>query len=227
MKTTRLRWKESVRIVGAEHGPIDALERVTSPDDLDDVLAFEALTTPAAAALRERVARIPSRQRVVGPGSTDAMAPFLHFSASGGRFSDGTYGVYYAARDRDTAIAETCFHRERLLREFAAPSQTVAMRVLLAALDVQVQDLRGSSDTSIIDPDPARYASAQALGARLRAAGVNGVAYDSVRQPGGECAALFSPGAVGKVHRAERLNYEWSASRNRIVTVSHVVQERT
>ncbi len=35
------------------------------------------------------------------------MAPFTHLNPKGSRFSDGSYGVYYAAKRLSTAIAET------------------------------------------------------------------------------------------------------------------------
>lgn len=223
LPATRLRWKESVRIVGAEHGTNDVLERVAAPEDLEAVLAFEALTSPSASSLLARLGSVEPARRFVGPGSSDAMAPFLYFSPPGGRFSDGSYGVYYAARDRTTAIDETRFHRERLLREAGAPSQVMAMQVLLAALDVVVVDLRDDIDAELADPDPSRYAAAQAFGARVRAAGDNGIAYRSVRHAGGECVALFHPRAVGPVRRAEQLHYEWSGTRRQIVAVTQLI----
>ncbi len=39
---------------------------------------------------------VPPEERVTGPGATWVMAPFTHFNPNGSRFSDGTYGVYYA-----------------------------------------------------------------------------------------------------------------------------------
>ena len=38
------------------------------------------------------------------------MAAFTHLNPQGSRFSDGSYGVFYCARSRDTAIAETRYH---------------------------------------------------------------------------------------------------------------------
>ena len=221
--SARLRWKESVRIVGAEHGTNEVLERVTDAEDLEVVLAFEALTSPSATDLLARLSNVEPARRFVGPGSSDAMAPFLYYAPPGGRFSDGSYGVYYAARDRATAISETRFHRERLLREAGAPSQVVALRVLLAALDVVVVDLRAETAAELSDPDPAHYGAAQAFGARSRADGANGVAYRSVRREGGECVALFHSRAVGAVRRAEQLHYEWSGTRREVVAVTQLL----
>ncbi|MDF2974655.1 MAG: uncharacterized protein K0R61_5105 [Microvirga sp.] len=45
------------------------------------------------------------------------MAPFTHLNPKGSRFSDGSYGVYYAADRLSTAIAETAHHFASFARE--------------------------------------------------------------------------------------------------------------
>ena len=47
------------------------------------------------------------------------MAAFTHLNPEGSRFSDGSWGVFYAGNDLNTAIAETRHHRERFLRNAA------------------------------------------------------------------------------------------------------------
>jgi hypothetical protein len=60
--------------------------------------------------------------------------------------------------------------------------------------------------------DPSAYCAAQALGARLRAAGSLGVAYRSVRHPRGQCAGLFSPRGARACLHAAYLLYAWNGS---------------
>ena len=68
-----------------------------------------------------------------------------------------------------------------------------------------------STDPAVHDPQD--YGAARALGARLRGRGSAGVAYRSVRHPGGECVGLFSPrGASACVHAAYLL-YAWDGAR--------------
>ena len=43
------------------------------------------------------------------------MAAFTHLNPDGSRFSDGRYGVFYAARSLDTAVAETMHHRANFM----------------------------------------------------------------------------------------------------------------
>lgn len=62
------------------------------------------------------IALVAPEDRVAGPGSPPVMAAFTHTSPScPSRFSDGSYGVYYAAKRLETAIEETKHHRARLL----------------------------------------------------------------------------------------------------------------
>ena len=58
------------------------------------------------------------------------MAAFTHVSPDGSRFSNGTYGVFYAAQRESTAIAETKYHRERFMRATNEPRRELDMRVL-------------------------------------------------------------------------------------------------
>jgi RES domain-containing protein len=149
------------------------------------------------------------QERVYGPGSSYIMAPFAHAGPVGGRFNRPGTGVYYAARDAATAVAETSYHRARFMAWTREPALELDMRVLVARLDARLHDLRGlqSQLPGIYDPDS--YESSQSLAARLRAAGSWGVAYDSVRRAGGQCVAVFRPRALSDCHQAAHLVYVW------------------
>ncbi|MGY3332273.1 hypothetical protein ACVILI_005290 [Mesorhizobium sp. USDA 4775] len=46
-----------------------------------------------------------------------ALAPFVHCSTlRPGRFSDGSYGLYYAGDSEDVALAETIHHHQNFMR---------------------------------------------------------------------------------------------------------------
>ncbi len=119
--------------------------------------------------------------RVSGPGSSFVMAAFTHRPPAGSRFSDGSFGVFYAARERETAIAETVHHRERFLREMAPPPTQLDMRVLRCGVRGELHDLRGlvAKWPGVYDPDG--YGESQRLGVELRAAGSCGVVFRSGR----------------------------------------------
>src|SRR6185295_1112064 len=124
----------SYRLVPSRFPPVGLFDRVARPQDLEFVLAAESLTNDR---LRDEVgelALVPPAERVSGPGSTPVMAAFTHLNPEGSRFSDGTFGVYYAAKDLDTAIAETVYHRARFLARTAEAAGEIDMRVYRADL---------------------------------------------------------------------------------------------
>lgn len=210
---TTIEWRPSYRIIPSRFPPIGLFERVADPADLEAVYAIEALTNPR---LREAVGEIrlvAPEDRVSGPGSSVIMAAFTHLSPSGSRFSDGSFGVFYAAHDPDTAIAETRYHRERFLTATAEPPIEVDMRVYLIDLAARLHDLRGLAGHFPAVYHPTDYAAGQALGRRLRAEAADGIAYDSVRQAGGECVAIFRPRLLSHCRQERHLCYVWNGSR--------------
>jgi hypothetical protein len=212
-----------VRIVPAQYPPVPFFEGALSPQEGDDALALAALFDPVARDLAGRVRGVPEGDRAAGPGAGYVMAPFLYLSPEGGRFNDATFGAYYAAADQATAVAETTFHRARFLARTAEPPTRVDMRVLTADLALDADDLRGrrADHPALYAPDPADYAAPQAFARTRRAAGAEGVVYESVRHEGGECAAVFRPRLVSGCRAAGHLTYQWDGR-----AISHVYDVR-
>lgn len=207
---TPLHWPASYRIISSRFPPASLFEAVADPADLEAVYAVESLTNDR---LREEVGNLsllPPDERISGPGTAYVMAAFTHVAPDGGRFHDGTFGAYYAAADRATAVAETVYHRARFLAHSHAPPQELDMRVLRARVEAEVYDLRGLRPSLPAVYDPADYTAGQALAARLRAEGAWGIAYDSVRHEGGECVAVLRPRAIRECKQAEHLGYVWN-----------------
>jgi hypothetical protein len=96
------------------------------------------------------------------------MAAFTHPNRAGSRFSPGDYGVYYAARDQATAIAETRYHRERFLRLQDIGPQRLHMRAYVGPVEADWLDLRGlkADYPALYDPDD--YRASQAWGSSTR-----------------------------------------------------------
>lgn len=210
---TQVRWRPCFRIVPSRFPPIDLFERVADPADLEAVIAVESLTNERLRDEIGEIMRVPSADRVSGAGSSYIMAPFTHVNPSGGRFSDGDHGAYYAAHDRATAVAETAYHRARFLAATSEPPMTLDMRVLEAVLDAPLHDVRAlaRAHPELYARDD--YVASQALARRLRDAGSWGIAYRSVRRAGGECAAVFRPTALARCRQAGHLAYEWDGAR--------------
>lgn len=211
----RIAWARATRIVAERHPPIDLFERV-SPDPAvwEGLIAAEAAVNPR---LRDEVGDIhlvAPEERVSGPGASWVMAAFTHLNPHGSRFSDGSYGVYYAARELRTAIRETAYHFARFAADAADAPRYESMRVLVGRIDNRFADvatLPAAQRARILAPDS--YAESQPFGARLREHGSNGVLYSSVRDPGGHCAAAFRPRAVGIPVQSKHLKFHWDGTR--------------
>lgn len=208
-----VQWSPCFRIIPSRFPPIQLFEEVADPADLEAVLEIEALTNERIRNEVGELRLVAPEDRVTGPGSSFIMAAFTHLHPGGGRFTDGSYGAYYTARDRPTAVAETVYHRERFLAYTRQEPLELDMRVLRARMRGELHDLRGrmSELRDVYDPDD--YATGQALGRGLRNEGSHGIVYDSVRRAGGECAAVFRPRLLSGCKQAEHLSYVWDGER--------------
>jgi hypothetical protein len=203
---SHLDWQPCYRIIPSRFPPIDLFERIAPPEDWEALITLESLTNDRIRQEVGDISLVPVEERVSGPGASVVMAAFTHLNPSGSRFSDSTFGAYYAAGDLDTAISETKFHREEFLRA------TKESHVDLADLSADVHDIRGhvADMAEVYCADD--YGTSQALARRLRAEGSSGIAYDSVRRAGGECVALFCPRALTNVRQGAHLIYRWNGT---------------
>ncbi|RAN75746.1 hypothetical protein B5P43_25610 [Bacillus sp. SRB_336] len=206
----RIRWAHAYRIVPSRFPPIGVYDRIADPADLDAVFAIEALTNPRLREEAGALRQVPREHRISGPGSTPVMAAFTHLNPEGSRFSDGTWGVFYAAHSVATAVEETVYHRERFLAATAEPACDIQMRCYRTSIDSKLHDIRGGW---LPEQAPDSYAASVTLARELRAADSNGIVYDSARHSGGECLAAFHPDVVAPCVQSQHLVYRWDGTR--------------
>jgi RES domain len=231
LPVTPLAWAPCHRLIASRYPTVGLYDDIAHPEDLDVVFAIEALTNPRVRQELGALALVPPADRVSGPGATLIMAAFTHLNPEGSRFSDGSYGVYYAADTLDTAVAEVSHHRARFLARTAEPEIDVDLRWIQADLCQPVHDLRSAPAAGGLSPGqsaewsagqtaewaavyhPEHYAAGQALGRALRDAGSPALAYDSVRRAGGQCVAVFVARALANARPAGHLSLHWDGQR--------------
>ena len=205
----RLRWAQACRIVPTRYPAVNLFDRVADAGDFDALYALEAMSNERSRQDLGQIDRVSPDQRIYGPGSGPIMAAFTHVNVQGSRFSDGRYGMFYAAHGRATAVAETRHHQARFLAATSEGPMHLPMRLYTLAIDARLHDLRapGAVPDAVYDADD--YSRSRAWGAALRDAGSAGLVYRSVRHAGGACVGLFSPRGASRCVHAAYLLYAW------------------
>ena len=199
------------RIVSSRFPPVSLWDRIANPAEFDVLAEIESLTNERLREELGELARIPRHRRIAGPGTTPIMAAFTHLNPEASRFSDGTFGVFYAARAESTAIRETVFHRERFLAATTQPAQQVTMRCYVSSIPRPLHDIRVGHD-GLHDPDPGTYPVSAAFARVLRLANSEGISYRSVRHAGGECVAVFWPDNLTPCVQGSHYAYHWDGA---------------
>jgi hypothetical protein len=204
-----IRWPKAVRIISTRFPPIDLFEDIADPRDWPLLIAAEQKTNPRLVEAIGNLDLVPPTRRVGGQGASYLMASFTHASLDRpGRFSAGLPGVLYAGDSFEVALAETVFHHGAFMAKTKeSPGWTSQFREICLTVEARLHDLRGAPR------NPSSYSEDQALGAKLRAAGSNGVVYRSVRWPQGECVGLFYPDGAQNAVQGRHLDYHWDGSR--------------
>ena len=213
-RTSRIRWPRAVRLIRSIYPPVGLFEDIADTADWELIAAAEAKTNPRVRDEIGAIHLVPPARRVAGPGASWAMAPFCHVSRDRpSRFSDGSYGVYYAGDRFEVALAETVFHFERFMAATDEEPATADYRELISRIDANLHDLRGTAAfEAALDAD--HYAAAQSLARELRRDHAsNGIVYPSVRHSAGAAVAAFWPDVAGIPVPGRHLCYRWDGRR--------------
>lgn len=216
-----VKWAPSWRVIPTRYTEDRILRKVSDAKDLDITASVEQMTSDRRRQVDDEVVLVPPEDRVTGPGSDYIMAPFTYRNPEGSRFSDGSHGVYYTALAQTTAVEETKHHRAVFMNRTKEGPMRLEMRVLNAHLDGELHDIRGLQKKHAAVYHRSNYSASQALGRQLAADRSFGIAYDSVRHKGGECAAIFRPPVLSRCRSVGLLAFDWNG-----VEVSKVYELR-
>jgi len=199
------------RLIPSRYPPIGLFDTVATAADVEAVMELAGWTNDRL--VPERLHRLPEGEWVHGRANSSViLAAFLHVAPGGGRFNGPDLGAWYASADIRTAAAEVAHHlrREAVARD--VPGMRRVYRSYTARLDGMFSDVRGAAELH----DPASYEASQAFGEAERAAGRDGIVFDSVRHRGGVNAAAFRPSKILDVTQAEHFEIIVAAAERRI-----------
>jgi hypothetical protein len=213
------------RLIPSKYPPKSLFDDVATHAEFEILYAVQELTNPRIRNELGSLNRVPANERPYGiRGCNYALGPFVHLNPAGSRFSRGDFGVYYAADDVQTAIAETRYHQEHYFSGVQGLKyDRLSMRCLKTQFTAQLRDITAESLLTQPWYDSADYASAQALGAALYKQGDAGLVYQSVRASAHRCFALFTPQVITDVIQTEHYEYVWNGQKIEIALATSEV----
>lgn len=217
-KLIDLQNQKQIRIIPAAFPSIQFFEDLVNPDEMGILWEIESLTNDRLRQEAGDLFLVPPEDRLSGSGASVVMAAFTHIGKQS-RFSDGTFGVYYAALSRETAIRETIYHRERFLNATREDPCELSMHLYEGKLVKPVHDIRDPKYSRFHHPED--YSQSQQLGSELRTKQSWGIIYNSVRHKGGHCLAILRPPAVTKPVLRANLRYIWNGEQ-----ITHVLNSQ-
>ena len=206
------------RIVPSRFPPVNLFESLVDAEDLELLFEIESMTNDRLREAAGEISLVPVSARLTGPGASPVMAAFTHIDQPS-RFTDGSYGVYYAGLSEYTAIMETKFHKEKFLMMTYEEPCKIEMRCYVGELDCSLHDIRAEAYQEYQAKDINTYPLCQALATRLKDNDSAGLYYNSVRDPDGECIAVFKPTSVGYVRKSKHYEYVWNGKE-----IEHVIE---
>lgn len=202
--------RKQFRIIPSVYPPINFFEDLVDPSEMEALWEIESLTNERLLQETGDIHLVTPADRVSGPGASIIMAAFTHIHFPS-RFSDGSFGVYYAGLSLETAIHETVYHRERFLKATQENPGEITMRLYEGKILRPLEDIREAQFQSLHNPND--YTQSQQFGKELRATQAWGLVYNSVRHPSGACIGIFRPPAVSIPKPSSHFRYLWNGQR--------------
>lgn len=207
------------RLIPSKFPPMSFFDWAQSAEELEQIAQLEGLTNERIQAELGTLNLVPAEDWVGGQGATPLMAAFTHIGFPS-RFSDGSYGIYYAASSLEAAIKETVFHRERFYRASNEVTCSISMREYIAKVNKPLIDLSTEQYKDFLNPDPNLYSKSQAFGKAIRDEKHWGLLYPSIRDKQANCVAVFRPPALSIPAQGCHLKYIWDGN-----SISEVYKE--
>jgi len=203
------------RLIPSKYPPKSLFDDVANHDEFEVLFAIQEITNPRIRNEMGNLNRVPAQERPYGiRGCNYALGPFVHLNPAGSRFSNGDFGVYYAAEDIPTAIAETRHHQQNYFSAIAGLKfDRLIMRCLKTQFTANLRDIRDDRFKENDWYSKDNYSSSQLLGVSAKTNNDSGIVYCSVRLASKICYALFSPILIKDVIQTSHYEYIWDGEK--------------
>jgi hypothetical protein len=210
----RIKWNKTYRIINSCYPPCDVWEDIISDSD-DWQLAFELekMSNPRVRHELGDLSLIPPERVITGSNSWWVISAFTHINPEGDRFTDGTYGAYYAANNFLTSLKEKAYGlTKKFMSATSEPIIDITCRTLVGKIDKELHDIRCKDNwrTCYHEKD---YSHSQRLASELRRNQSNGIVYKSIRDAEGECFAAFWPDVVTIPSQERHVVLHWDGKK--------------
>ncbi len=214
--TQRTAFERTIRLVATARLRDPVLLGLAGKVFLDDLAEIEGATSGRQTAKVRGGEHLAADELVAGlPHAAFVNAAFTYWRPRElNRFNGPGRGAWYAALHVDTCVAEVSFHMARELERVNDFNATVDYAEMFASFAGEFADLRKvKPKPACLHPDPAvGYPAGNLLANDVRARGLNGIIYPSVRHKSGTCLVALWPAVVQSVAQGDIIRLVWSGS---------------
>jgi hypothetical protein len=198
------------RIIPSVYPPINFFEDLVDASEMETLWEIENLSNERLRQETGDIFLVPTEDRLCGHGSSIVMAAFTHIGRPS-RFTDGSFGVYYASLSQKTAIHETVYQRQLFLSATNEDACEITMRMYEGKIIKPLHDIRANPYVDFHHHE--NYVQSQQFGKALRKDKSWGIVYNSVRDQGGCNIAALRPPAISIPKMSIHLKYIWDGKK--------------
>lgn len=190
---------------------------VDSPEEMAALAEVEGATSTRLLAQDRGFESVSAPEFVYGvPHAVFINASFAYAKPrEPNRFNGAGRGAWYAALATETCLKEVTHHMTAFLEAAGEFRAVVDYAEMHASMAGEYLDLRSAPDHPSLHPDASiGYPAGNALADAVRARGLNGIIYPSVRHSGGICVAALWPHAVQSVAPGDVIRLTWNGDRD-------------
>ena len=208
----KLRWNPCWRIIPKQSPALQIFKSICKSVEIEKVTKLEAMTGLKFIDKSEDidVASEESDKSRAEFEMIDAITGFL--SPIGGRFTDGSFGVFQVYKTLETAIDETKTSLEEFVNSIGSNKFKLRMNAYVMELKGNFHDIRGQKKKLpyLYLNDDNEYSSAFAK--NLWNSGSDGIVYDSFTA-NSQCVSVFNPARLSKIKLEKEISFAWDGKK--------------